>query len=621
LNFFNNIFRPPPQRYTTLLTITSPNGFHLRPIASFVNRAKLYSEEITLSTKNSSADAKSINSILALTLQYNDKVELCVVGDEPKDTLYELVELFETIMDREPKTAPTLKLPIDDEVIPKDTTPYPTASLRGHSISDGIAIAPLYSAKVDIEEIDTNLSFQEALHNSIKELDNLYTQHRDSPNSSIYLTHKSLLEDNQIADIESIDEFNLYIKEHIQSLKATSFDARRSDYLDIQKRILSQLGQSTTLILPDTPSILFADDLLPSDISTLVDSSIVGVVLKKSSLLSHSAILLKSFGIPSVVIRDNLRESDKSILDASLGLVIVEPTDEDIDIANDRVIADGEIANIAYQKRFESATTRDNKKINIVANITDLKSAKDAKEQGAEGIGLLRSEFIFQEREPTVEEQTKVYKDIFRLFDSVTIRTLDVGGDKKLPYINIASEDNPFLGIRGVRLFESHPELIERHLKAILKASRGRPLNIMFPMVSTPKEFTNAKTTTIKIAQKYKLSVERIKFGIMIEVPSVIFLMEEFNTLVDFYSIGTNDLTQYLFAIERTHSTLHINPLSDVIFDVLEMIYKRADKPISICGEIASIPQASKRLIEIGFSSLSITPSKIPLIKETIRNI
>ncbi len=621
MNFFNNIFKTPPQRYTTLLTITSPNGFHLRPIASFVDSAKLYSEEITLSIKDRSADAKSINSILALTLQHNDRVELCVVGDEPKDTLYELVELFEEIMEKESRSRPTIELPIDDEVTPKDTIPYPTQSLRGHTISEGISIAPLYRAKVKIEEIDTALSFKEALHSSIRELDELYTQHQKSPHSSIYLAHKSLLEDSQIANIESLDEFNLYIKEHIQSLKASSFDARRADYLDIQKRILSQLGQQSSLILPDTPSILFADDLLPSDISTLVDSSIVGVILKKSSLLSHSAILLKSFGIPSIVLRERLEESKRSILDASLGVLIVEPTDEDIDIANDRVIADREIANIAYEKRFESATTRDNRDIKIVANITDLKSAKDAKGQGAEGIGLLRSEFIFQSKEPTVEEQTKVYKDIFKLFDSVTIRTLDVGGDKKLPYIDIASEDNPFLGIRGVRLFDSHPELIERHLKAILKASRGKALNIMFPMVSTPREFKNAKATTIKIAQKYKLSVDNIKFGIMIEVPSVIFMMEEFNTLVDFYSIGTNDLTQYLFAIERTHPTLHINPLSDIIFDVLEMIYQRSEKPISICGEIASIPQASQRLIDIGFSSLSITPSKIPIIKETIRNI
>jgi len=625
LNFFNNIFKPTHQRYTIVLTITSPNGFHLRPIATFVNRAKEYKEEIILSRKDSSANAKSINAILALALQKGDTIELSVEGEEPRDTLYALANFFESIMDEEIKKSQITKvdIAIDDTEIesPKSSVPYPTTPLKGSIVSDGIAIAPLYQAKIKIENQNNNLSFKDALSNSIQELQELYDNHKESPNSSIYLAHKSLLEDEEIASIKTLDEFNTYIKEHIQSLIATSFDARRADYLDIQKRILSQLGQDSTLILPDTPFILFADDLLPSEVSTLVGSPIVGVILKKSSLLSHSAILLKSFGIPSVVIRDNLVESDSSILDASLGLLIINPTDEDIDIANDRIIKNREISDIAYQKRFDRSITRDKKEIKIVANITDLQSAKEAKEQGAEGIGLLRSEFLFLDSEPTVEEQTKAYKDIFRLFHSITIRTLDVGGDKELPYINIASEANPFLGIRGVRLFESHPELLQNQLKAILRASRGKPLNIMFPMVSTPKEFIDAKNTTIKLANKYKLKLDNIKFGIMIEVPSVIFQLDSFNALVDFYSIGTNDLTQYLFAIERTHPTLHIDPLSDTVFDVLEMIYNKSDKPISICGEIASIPQASQRLIEIGFDSLSITPSKIPLIKETIRSI
>ncbi len=623
MNFLNNIFRPSQQKHSIILCITSPRGLHLRPIASFVNETKKYSEEISLYNKDQRVDAKSINAILALTLVAGDRFELCVIGQEPQKTLYALADFFEELMQAElQKHQVAVIEPSSDssEISKIETAVYSSQSLTGSIICEGIVLAPLYRATLKIENRSNNLDFQEALQQSIQELDKLYEKHKQSANASIYLAHKTLLEDKEIQNITTLEAFNIYIKEHIQSLQATSFDARRADYLDIQKLILAKLGQSSTLVVPDTPFILFADDLLPSEVATLSKSAVVGVVLKKSSLLSHSAILLKSFAIPSVIIRDTIVASDKSILDASLGVLISKPSSEDIDIAKDRIIQNQEIEHSADLKKFDKTINKEGKEVKVLANITNLESAKEAKAQGADGVGLLRSEFIFQTKEPTLEEQTKVYRDIFRLFDTITIRTLDVGGDKELPYIKMAKEANPFLGIRGIRLFDSHPEVLQTQIKAILRASKGKAINIMFPMVSTPKEFINAKATTLRIAQKYKLKVDNVKFGIMIEVPSVIFQIDAFNDIVDFYSIGTNDLTQYLFAIERTHPTLHADPLSDVLFDVLELLYTKSTKPISICGEIASIPQASKRLLEIGFTSLSMASAQIPLIKETIRN-
>ncbi len=623
MNFFTNIFKPKEQTYTIVLTVTSPNGFHLRPIASFVNETKKYSEEITLSSKEQRVDAKSINAILALTLVAGDRIELCVVGQEPQKTLYTLANFFEELMQTELQKYQLADIELDNNIIETakiEKAIYSKQLLRGTSIYEGIVIAPLYRATLKIENKSNNLNFQEALQKSIQELDKLYESHKQSANASIYLAHKTLLEDQEIQNITTLDAFNIYIKKHIQSLQATSFDARRADYLDIQKLILAQLGQSSTLVLPDTPFILFADDLLPSEVAILAKSAVAGVVLKKSSLLSHSAILLKNFSITSVIIRDTIFPNDESILDASLGLLIPNPSQEDKDIAKDRIIKNQEIKHSADLKKFDKTINKNGKEVKILANITNLESAKEAKAQGADGVGLLRSEFIFQSKEPSLEEQTKVYRDIFKLFDTITIRTLDVGGDKELPYIKMAKEANPFLGIRGIRLFDSHPEILQTQMKAILRASKGKAIKIMFPMVSTPKEFINAKATTLRIAQKYKLKVDNVKFGIMIEVPSVIFQIDAFNDIVDFYSIGTNDLTQYLFAIERTHPTLHADPLSKVLFDVLELLYTKSTKPISICGEIASIPQASQRLLQIGFTSLSMAPAQIPLIKETIRN-
>ena len=196
-----------------------------------------------------------------------------------------------------------------------------------------------------------------------------------------------------------------------------------------------------------------------------------------------------------------------------------------------------------------------------------------------------------------------------------------MGGDKALPYIKLEKENNPFLGIRGVRLFKTHPEIMEEQLHAIFVAAKNRPVKIMFPMVSSVEEFVDAKTFAEKAATKHQLDISNIKFGIMIEVPSVLFLLEELNKVVDFYSIGTNDLTQYLFAIERTHPTLKTDDLSPAVFRAIESIVKNADKPVSICGELAGKDKAIPALIKLGIETLSVSGKNIAHTKEIIRHV
>jgi phosphocarrier protein FPr len=632
LNFIKNFFQ---KTASSSLTVSSPNGFHLRPIASFVNETKKYSEKITLKKGDKEVDAKSINTLLTLALEKDDDFELVVTGKDPQQTLEQLKDFFMALMhqervDTELKNKEVIESEkqklvenLDSETSLSSSTqnPYTTLPLKGKIISKGIAIAKLYQAQIKFTESENPLNFEDALKESISELEKLYKKNKANSDASIYLAHKTLLEDETIQMQKNIDAFNNYIKDNIQTLKATAFDARRADYLDIQKRVLSHMGQNSELILPDTPFILFTDDLLPSEVATLSQSAVLGVVLKKTSLVSHAAILLKSFSIPTIVCKEKLQNDQESILDANLGLLIINPTEDEVAIAKERASQYRLINQEAYEKRFEATrVSRSNLEVKVYANVTDLESAKYAKDQGADGVGLLRSEFLFKEREPTIDEQTKAYRDIFKLFDEMTIRTLDVGGDKALPYIKIATENNPFLGIRGIRLLETHPEIIQTQLKAILRAAKGRAIKIMFPMISTPQEFIHARQMTLKIAQKYKLSSENVKFGIMIEVPSVLFQLDDFNALVDFYSIGTNDLTQYLFAIERTHPTLSTDPLSPALLEALAMIKEKTTKPVSICGEVAGLPEAIPKLLELGFTSLSMTPSQIPLIKETIRH-
>jgi len=272
-------------------------------------------------------------------------------------------------------------------------------------------------------------------------------------------------------------------------------------------------------------------------------------------------------------------------------------------------------------KRFESAQTTQGKTIKVYANVGDVLSAKVAKEEGAEGIGLLRSEFLFKSTKPSLETQTKAYAEIFDSFEDVTVRTLDVGGDKALPYINIPLEDNPFLGVRGVRLFRTHPEILAEQLHAIFVASQGKKVKIMFPMVSTVEEFSKAKTFAKDVAQKHNIDISHIDFGIMIEVPSTLFLIEAFNEMVDFYSIGTNDLTQYLFAVERTHHLLKVDALSPVVFSALQSVVTQANKPVSICGELAANTNAIDKLVNLGLTTLSVNPKSIAQTKETIRHV
>ena len=271
---------------------------------------------------------------------------------------------------------------------------------------------------------------------------------------------------------------------------------------------------------------------------------------------------------------------------------------------------------------MNSTQTKEGKTIEILANIADVASAKEAKALGADGIGLLRTEFLFKEIKPTLKEQTTAYSEIFNLFDEVTIRTLDIGGDKSLPYIHIEKENNPFLGIRGIRFSLQEQILFKEQLLAIgLALPSHTTIKIMFPMVSTTKEFTQAKSIALELYKEHHIETTFIQFGIMLEVPSVIFALKEFDQIVDFYSIGTNDLTQYLFAIERTHPTLSVDASSPILMNVLKQIIENTQRPISICGELAGLEEATQQLILMGYNTLSVSAKLIPQLKERIRNV
>ena len=610
MNFLKKLFNT-KTTITTTLTVTSSNGFHLRPIAKFVAEAKRFDATITLEADGNEVSATQVPNILSLSLEQGDSFQLKCRGKEAKEASEELSQLFKELM-RDDKEV---------EEIKQEEEEYEANALRGETIAKGVAIAPMVQyEKVEQKGDGQGVPLQEALQETKKELDRLYHRNREKDEAQIFLAQKELLN-------SELFEKNFHnIEKEIEALKGTKFESRISDYRDLKERILGYMGRVTKLNLPTTPYILLADDLIPSDIGEVVKTPIQGVILQKGTATSHASILLRAEAIPSMIINEEVTMSQEAILDANSGNLILEPSKNDLEKARKRQNELKKEQERSYKNRFEITKTKEGKKIQILANIADIESAKEAKEQGADGIGLFRTEFLFTKDKPTLKEQIEAYSEIFNLFDEITIRTLDIGGDKSLPYIEIPKEDNPFLGLRGIRFSLQEQTLFKEQLLAIFKAvgsisSNKKTIKIMFPMVSTTQEFIQAKEIAQNVAKESNLDISNIQFGIMLEVPSVIFALKEFDTLVDFYSIGSNDLTQYLFAIERTHPTLSVDATSPLLMNALRYIKEHTEKPISICGEVAGQEEVSKTLIDMNYHTLSVSAKLIPSLKEHIRKL
>jgi len=607
MSFFDRFFA---KSRTAVLHITSANGFHLRPAALFVKEAKQFTSTIEAETRGESVNAKNLNALLSLNLEKGDHFDLVCRGKDAQEALEHLTQTFEQLMQDDKEVTTTQK----------EAHHYEGTSLEGEIIAQGIAIAPLWHYHEEKLTSGDDTLFKEAVAKSLHEIDALAEQPKHAVDSGIHMAQKALLE-SLAEGCETLEALEAAVSKESDTLRGGKMEAKIIDYKDILQRVKRHMGYETTALYPDHPFILVADDLLPSQVETL-PSHLAGVVLQETSLTSHTAILLRASGIPSLIVRSDIPASEQHvILDAHSGILLLQPTEADLEKAKRRQEEDKKAEKNATEKRFEPAVTANGKRVKVLANVTDVASAKQAKEAGAEGIGLLRTEFLFKEEAPSFEAQKDAYSAIFSLFDDVTVRTLDVGGDKALPYIDLPQESNPFLGIRGVRLFKTHPQIIETQLRAVFEAANGKEIKVMFPMVATVEEFTKAKAFAKEVAAKYDIDISNVRFGIMVEVPSVLFLMQEFNKVVNFYSIGTNDLNQYLFAIERTHPTLLLDPRSEVLFRTIAQVGKESDKPVSICGELAGDTEVTARLVNMGIETLSLSPKRIATLKETIRHV
>jgi len=426
----------------------------------------------------------------------------------------------------------------------------------------------------------------------------------------------------------------------MEALENEYFRERAKDIMDVSNRLIHHVCGETIpnlFYLPES-SVVVAKDLTPSDTATIDRDHVVGFATDLGGVTSHTAILAESFGIPAVVGLKNITEQvvngQPIIIDGESGEVILDPDEETIAIYTNKILQiekeKKELANI----KFIEVTTRSGKRIEVSANIGSPKDADIAIREGADGVGLFRTEFLFLNRNsaPTEEEQFEAYKTVLEKFGNkpVIIRTLDIGGDKQIPYLNLEKEMNPFLGVRALRLCLIQTELFKTQLRAILRASAYGNALIMYPMVAVKEEIISAN----KILSEVKAELKdkdiqfdnNIKVGIMVEIPAAALNAEELVDYVDFFSIGTNDLTQYTFAADRTNENLAYlyQPLSPPVLKLIKMTVDASHKKgkwTGMCGELAGDLDAIPILIDIGLDELSMSPQKIPYAKKTISNL
>lgn len=423
----------------------------------------------------------------------------------------------------------------------------------------------------------------------------------------------------------------------IEAMDDEYFRARAADIRDIVRRCLRiLLGKPQLEITLHQPSIVVARDLTPSDSVRMDKSRLLGFCTAEGGSTSHTAILAKALGIPAVVGAGTdiltLSDGETLIIQGRSGRVIASPDELTLHSFEQVQRAEQDRAALDLISASQPAITVDGVQVEVVANIGSVQDANNAIQFGAEGIGLLRTEFLYLDRqtEPDEEEQFQAYRSIFNVMGSrpVVIRTLDVGGDKNLPYIDLGREDNPFLGWRAIRMCLDNPKFFKNQLRAILRASTGHDVRIMFPMIATVSELKKARTlldeARAELRAVGKPFGEQIQVGIMVEVPAAAIMADQFAKVVDFFSIGTNDLTQYTLAVERTNKKVAYlsNALDPAVLRLISMVIEEGHKGgiwVGMCGELAGEPKAIPVLLGLGLDEFSMAPALISHAKSLIR--
>lgn len=635
--------------------IQNPTGLHARPAAVLANAAKKFKSEILLQRGEKQANAKSVVALLGLEVNHGEQVRIIAKGADAQEALSALVLLLKEGLG---ETAHSSAVPNQTaQTAAKKAESLPPGHFHGVSASPGSAIGKTFKLLAERFEIVEHAQGIEAEQRKLdqaireagmqlQELQAQFSAKADSSQAQIFSAHQELLEDPELLSTTARgvaagksaayawkQAFTLHA-DQLSSLRNELLAGRANDLRDVGRRVLRLLAgvEPEAREIP-VGSILIAEDLTPSDVGRLDRTKVVGICTVTGGATSHVAILARSLGIPAIAGIDarvlEVADGELSVMDGSLGTLRLNPNATELAQAEEARKKEATQRQHDLESAFAPATTADGHRVEIAANIADLEDAERAVATGAEGIGLLRSEFLFLEREsaPSEEEQMLSYEKIAHALGAekpLVIRTLDVGGDKPLSYLPIPKEENPFLGQRGIRIGLDRPEILRTQLRAILKSAHAGKIHIMFPMIATLDELRAAKA--ILEDERIRLGVPPIPVGIMVEVPSAAILAEQFAREADFFSIGTNDLTQYTLAMDRGHPKLaaQVDGLDPSILHLIARTVEAAHRHgrwVGVCGGIAGDEAAVPILVGLGVDELSVSIPVIPAVKARIREM
>ncbi|WP_248323749.1 MULTISPECIES: phosphoenolpyruvate--protein phosphotransferase [unclassified Caballeronia] len=637
------------------VTLPNPQGLHARPAAVFAAEAKKYTSEIRVVRGSDSANAKSVVALMALSTSFGDKLRIEAAGPDANEAATALARLLASGSGEKPGEAPAPAAPAmtSEAAAPPRATPADANEFTGVSASPGLAVGKIVQFRREVIDVaETGESPQRerarldaAHHEARQQIEALKAKLTDPSKAEILNAHLELLGDPDLNDaaIAGISDgksagfawraaFEAQAS-HLEKLDNALLRERAGDIRDVGRRVLALLAgaKQARIDVPDE-SILIAEELSPSDTASLDRSKVLGFCTTTGGATSHVAILARSLGIPAICGIDEsaLQLSDGTlvVLDGSRGSLRRNPGADDLQKARERI--ERQTLKRAQEQTAASklAVTADGHRIEVVANIRNAQEARDAVAAGAEGVGLLRSEFLFDNRDtaPSEEEQAAEYCAVAEALGRerpLVVRTLDVGGDKPLSYMPLPKEDNPFLGLRGVRVSLELPDFFRTQLRAILRAAPIGNLHVMFPMIATLDELRAAKRILQEEAGE---QMSRIKVGVMIEVPSAALIAEPLAQEADFFSIGTNDLTQYTLAMDRGHPKLakQADALHPAVLRLIGMTIDgahRHGKWVGVCGGIASDAMAVPVLAGLGIDELSVSVPAIGSIKAQLARL
>ena len=532
---------------------------------------------------------------------------------------------------------------------------------KGKSVFGGIAIGKIsvYSKaeqqvkRLKIENVEKEVErYHEATATAIQQLQELYDKalrEVGEANAAIFEIHQMMLEDDDYAEsIENMIQMQKVNAEYAVAQTADNFarmfssmdddymKERAADVKDISERLLTVLqGEESQGVESQEPSIIVADDLAPSETVQLDKDKVLSFVTVHGSLNSHSAILARTMGIPALVGTklpvDDTVNGKLGIVDGTNGIIYVDPDEVTLGKMKELQKIELEKKKLLETLKGKENITLDGQKILLYANIGNTKDLATVLQNDAGGIGLFRSEFIYLEREdyPTEEEQFQIYKAVAETMAGkrVIIRTLDIGADKQCDYFKMEKEENPAMGCRAIRICLKRPEIFKTQLRALFRASVYGKIAIMYPMITSVKEIQRIKDIVTQV--KAELEEQGVEYrepeqGIMIETPAAVMISDQLAKEVDFFCIGTNDLTQYTLAIDRQNTALDefYDPHHPAVLRMISMVVNNAHKAgiwAGICGELGADRELTKEFLVMGVDELSVSPGNILPIRKIVR--